>query len=184
MELSEEEVLQILKLIENSSFDFLQLEWGDLKLTVAKGGYDISVANHPAPRTLTEPAPSERPAPNAMEAEAKREPKELKTKAPAPEAAVLEAAVPINAPMVGTFYRAPEPGAPPFVEVGDAVQEETTVGLIEVMKVFTAVKAGVRGMILEGCVQNGQFVEYGQALFLIRPEEGSLGKGGSDGVSG
>lgn len=156
MEFKEEEVIQILKLIENSSFDFLQLEWGELRLTVAKSGYPIGVANQPAPGTSAQPAPAEGPA--------------ARTKAP--EAAVPEGAVPVKAPMVGTFYRAPEPGAPPFVEAGAAVQAETTVGLIEVMKVFSAVKAGVPGTILEVSVQNGQFVEYGQTLFLIRPEEG------------
>jgi len=156
MELKEEEVLQILKLLESSSFDFLKLEWGDLKLTVAKSGYDISAANQPAPGTSAEPTPAKGEA----------------AKTGAPEPAVAEGTVPINAPMVGTFYRAPEPGAPPFVEVGDAVQEDTTVGLIEVMKVFNAVKAGVPGTILAVSAQNGQFVEYGQTLFLIGPEEG------------
>lgn len=170
MELSEEEVLQILKLIESSSFDFLQLELGDLKLTVAKGGYEIGGANRPAPGAVTEPAPSGGPAPDGIQDEARREPRELEARAS--EALLLESAVPIRAPMVGTFYRAPEPGAPPFVEAGDRVQEETTVGLIEVMKVFSAVKAGVRGVILEVSVQNSQFVEYGQTLFLVRPEEG------------
>jgi len=150
--LSEEEVHQILKLLESSTFDFLQVEWGDLKLTAAKGGYR---------GTLTEP---EQRASREIAAEAKPAPE-----AKAPDAAVLDGAAPIKAPIVGTFYRAPEPGAPCFVEVGAAVQEDTTVGLIEVMKVFNAVKAGVRGTILEACVQNGQFVEYGQALFLVRP---------------
>jgi acetyl-CoA carboxylase biotin carboxyl carrier protein len=72
--------------------------------------------------------------------------------------------------MVGTFYTTPAPGAPPFVQLGDAVNEEATVGLIEVMKVFNAVTAGVKGVIAEICVQNGQFVEYGQPLFFVKPE--------------
>ena len=151
MELNEEEVLQILKLLESSSFDYLQVEWGDLKLTAARGGHEL--------------------APQAIEAPVKSEPKEPEAKAP--EAALLDGAVPIKAPIVGTFYRAPEPGAPRFVEVGDPVEEDTTVGLIEVMKVFNAVRAGVRGTIQEVCAQNAQFVEYGQALFLVRPQDGS-----------
>ena len=75
----------------------------------------------------------------------------------------------IVAPMVGTFYTTPEPGAPPFVDLGARVDEETTVGLIEVMKVFNAVQSRANGVIVDVCVQNGQFVEYGQTLFVVKP---------------
>ena len=78
--------------------------------------------------------------------------------------------VPVPSPMVGTFYVAPAPDAPPFVEIGAAVQDDTTVGLVEAMKVFTGVLAGTRGVIAERLVENAQFVEYGQPLFLIQPE--------------
>ena len=72
--------------------------------------------------------------------------------------------------MVGTFYATPEPGAPPFVALGDRVDAETTVGLVEVMKVFNAVSSGTAGTIDEICVESGQFVEHGQTLFLVRPD--------------
>ncbi len=72
--------------------------------------------------------------------------------------------------MVGTFYRAPAPDAPPFVEVGASVEADTTLGLVEAMKVFTSVLAGVRGVVVQILVDNAQFVEYEQPLFLIRPE--------------
>jgi acetyl-CoA carboxylase biotin carboxyl carrier protein len=75
----------------------------------------------------------------------------------------------VTAPLLGTFYVAPEPGAPPFVKVGQAVTEDTTVGLIEVMKVFNSVRAAVNGTIAEVVVQNGQFVEFGQTLFIVKP---------------
>jgi acetyl-CoA carboxylase biotin carboxyl carrier protein len=77
--------------------------------------------------------------------------------------------LPITAPLLGTFYVAPEPGAPPFVKVGQAVTEDTTVGLVEVMKVFNSVRAAVNGTILEVVAQNGQFVEFGQTLFIVKP---------------
>jgi biotin carboxyl carrier protein len=77
--------------------------------------------------------------------------------------------LPIIAPLLGTFYVAPEPGAPPFVKVGQSITEDTTVGLIEVMKVFNSVRAGVKGTIVEVVAQNGQFVEFGQALFIVKP---------------
>ncbi len=94
-------------------------------------------------------------------------------------ASIKEGIVPIAAPILGTFYITPEPGAPPFVEEGGLVDEDTTVGLIEVMKVFNAVRSGVRGVVQEICVQSGQFVEYGQTLFLVRPEGRAVGKGPS-----
>ena len=160
MELTEDDVLQILNLIEKSDFDFLQLELGDLKLTVSKSGYGNPVSAPPAPAAR-----------EATMAEKKTqiitEPREAEAKAPV----VQEGTTPINAPMVGTFYTTPDPAAPPFVKVGDHVDEETTVGLIEIMKVFNAVTSGVRGAVVQLCVQNGQFVEYGQALFLVRPDQ-------------
>jgi len=74
----------------------------------------------------------------------------------------------IKAPMVGTFYRAPAPDAPPFVEMGGAVQNSTVVCILEAMKVMNEIKAGVSGTIAEILVENGQPVEFGQPLFKIR----------------
>ena len=71
--------------------------------------------------------------------------------------------------MLGTFYRSPSPGAPPFVEVGSVVTEEDTLCIIEVMKLYSAIKASFRGRITKICAENGQMVEYNQLLFLIEP---------------
>jgi len=173
MGLTEDEVLEILNLIEKSSFDFFQLQMGDLKLVVSKGGYMGSAAFSPAsdPAPPAEPATSGSPAPKASASEGNRQTADSESKPRA--AAFREGTVPIHAPMVGTFYITPEPGAPPFVEVGSRIDEDKTVGLIEVMKVFNAVKSGVRGVVVEICVQGGQFVEYGQTLFLVRPDGSS-----------
>jgi acetyl-CoA carboxylase biotin carboxyl carrier protein len=165
MELTEDEVLQILDLIDKSSFDFVQLQVGDLKLTVSKGGYSGSAALSAASE---DPTASGGGAPKASEGEGKAQIPAAGSKPKAP--ALQEGTVPIKAPMVGTFYITPEPGAPPFVEVGSRVDEDKTVGLIEVMKVFNAVKSGARGTIVEICVQGGQFVEYGQTLLLVKPD--------------
>lgn len=152
MELSEDDVLHILKLIDESHFDYFQLEVGDLKITVSKGD--------PIPQTAA-PQVSAAPAPKPT------------APAAAPQAAkpavVPEGMLPITTPLLGTFYVAPEPGAPPFVKVGQAVTEDTTVGLIEVMKVFNSVRAAVNGTIVEVVAQNGQFVEFGQTLFIVKP---------------
>lgn len=69
--------------------------------------------------------------------------------------------------MVGTFYRGPRPGDPAFVEIGQHVDADVTVGLIEVMKMFTAVPAGAAGIVVACLVADGQFVEFGQPLFTI-----------------
>ncbi|MPZ63533.1 MAG: acetyl-CoA carboxylase, biotin carboxyl carrier protein [Propionibacteriales bacterium] len=76
--------------------------------------------------------------------------------------------LPITASSVGIFYRRPKAEKPPYVEVGSLVDVSTTVGLIEAMKVFTAVPAGVEGVITEVVVENETFVEFGQTLFRVR----------------
>jgi acetyl-CoA carboxylase biotin carboxyl carrier protein len=147
-----------LKLIDESNFDYFQLEVGELKITVSKGDpiplgtsaqpVAIGVAPAAAPAAAPKPAPA--PA--------------------APKAAAIPAGhLAVTAPLLGTFYVAPEPGAPPFVQVGQQVTEDTTCGLIEVMKVFNSVRAGVKGTIVEVVAANGGFVEFGQPLFIVKP---------------
>ncbi|MGH7886356.1 MAG: acetyl-CoA carboxylase biotin carboxyl carrier protein, partial [Candidatus Binatia bacterium] len=150
-----DDVLHILKLIDESKFDYFQLEVGELKITVSKGE-PIPIPGTAQPVSVAAPKPVAAPA-----------------VAPAPAAAKV-AAIPaghvaVTAPILGTFYVAPEPGAPPFVQVGQQVTEDTTCGLIEVMKVFNSVRAGVKGTIVEMVAQNGGFVEFGQTLFIVKP---------------
>jgi acetyl-CoA carboxylase biotin carboxyl carrier protein len=158
MELTEDEVLEILKLFEQSKFDFLQLEQGERKITVSKGGFmPAALAGAPVLASATPPAAAAAAVPVAA-AFAK------------PAAPVIgEGLIAVNAPMVGKFYAAPSPQDPPYVEVGTKVAENATVGLIEVMKVFTSVTAETAGVIERILVTNGQFVEFGQPLFLLRP---------------
>lgn len=93
---------------------------------------------------------------------------------PAPEAAPASApaapqqtGTPLTSPMVGTFYRAPSPGADPFVKVGDTVKKGQVVCIIEAMKLLNEVEADMDGTVKEVCVENGQPVEFGQSLFII-----------------
>ena len=102
-------------------------------------------------------------------------PTQAATPAPQPEAKRAPSNIPpglvaVTAPMVGKFYSAPAPSDPPYVEVGSKVGVGATVGLIEVMKVFTSIKTETAGTIERILVTSGEFVEFGQALFLIRPE--------------
>ncbi len=159
MELSEDDVLHILKLIDESKFDYFQLEVGELKITVSKGD-PIPLGNSAQPVAISAtPAAAPQPAPAPVAAAAA-----------APKAAAIPAGhLAVTAPILGTFYVAPEPGAPPFVTVGQQVTEDTTCGLIEVMKVFNSVRAGVKGTIVEVVAANGTFVEFGQTLIIVKP---------------
>ena len=153
MELSEDDVLHILKLIDESNFDYFQLEVGELKITVSKGE-PIPITSTPQPVSVST-APT-KPA--------------VATAAPAAKAVTIPAGhLAVTAPILGTFYVAPEPGAPPFVTVGQQITEDTTCGLIEVMKVFNSVRAGVKGTIVEVVAANGSFVEFGQTLIIVKP---------------
>jgi acetyl-CoA carboxylase biotin carboxyl carrier protein len=73
----------------------------------------------------------------------------------------------VTAPLLGTYYRAPKPGAPPYVEVGSTVEEDTIVGIIEVMKLMNTVRAGVRGRVTDIVARDGTLVEYGETLLQI-----------------
>ena len=182
--LTDDEVRQIALLVETldrSTFDFLQLDVGSLKVTIGKGG----------PPPITGMPPSAPPAPPVPEHQAPAIAAPAATaeisaavavhNAP-PQAARIDGpaqdgTVTIVAPMMGRFYAKPEPGAAPFVAVGDEITADTTVALIEVMKVFTAVRAGVSGVITEVCVQDAQFVEYEHVLFRVRLASKASGSG-------
>jgi len=173
--LTEDEVRRIGRIIETleqSTFDYLQLELGALKLTVAKGNAAMALpAGAAAAPAVAAPAPAPTPA-APPPAPSVASPAPAGT-ASAPAAAAASAAgsglVDIVSPMIGRFYSQPEPGAAPFVTPGSKVGPETTVGLVEAMKMFNAVHAGTTGTIAEVCVQDATIVEYGQVLFRVRP---------------
>jgi len=179
-ELTTDDVLRILELIDKSQFDYFQLTLGDLHLSVSKHGPPPAAAPalpppHPLPAasgTGLPHVPGTRP--ETLPPKAEEPPIEvapLSARRPPPPEPTAEL-VTVTAPMIGTFYRAPAPDAPPFVEVGTAVEPDTTVGLIEAMKVFTSVSAGTAGVVVEILADSGQFVEYGQPLLRIRPTTG------------
>jgi acetyl-CoA carboxylase biotin carboxyl carrier protein len=164
--LTDEDVRQIAHLVDaldRSSLDFLELELGDLKLTIGKGeapAPDVSaVATSRLPAAAAPTA-----APTAAGAVQSPPPPQSAA------AAAQEGTVAIVAPIMGRFYAKPDPGAAPFVTVGNRVDEDTTVALIEVMKVFNAVPAGVCGIVTEVCVLDTQIVEFEQVMFRVRPE--------------
>ena len=158
--ITQEDVLQILKMVEASNTDELHLETGDLKLIIRRAN----------PRTERREGSAGFVAESRSPAFAERPVSVADTqadKASASSADETEGLTPIQSPMLGTFYKAPKPGAPPFVEVGQWVSEEDTLCIIEVMKLFSTIKAGVRGRVVRICVEDGQMVEFKQTLFLV-----------------
>ena len=126
----------------------LVAESGVAEFEICEGPDRIRVINHP--QTPVQVVQTTAPQPAAAE------PAEPKVEG-----------TPLTSPMVGTFYRAPSPGAKPFVEVGDTVKKGQTVCIIEAMKLLNEVEAETDGVVKEICVENGQPVEYGQNLLII-----------------
>lgn len=149
MALSDEDVREILRLIDESDVAELRIETKEFKLHVLRGGAEGA-------------AGSRLPVASTAEAEASTGNRQLATDDSSNGAV-------ITAPMLGTFYRAEAPGAPPFVELGGRVEADTIVCLIEVMKMMNSISAGVEGTIVEVCAQNAELVEYGQPLFRVEP---------------
>ena len=173
MELTHEDVLAILEILERSNVEYLEVEVGATRLVADRSGARATCrenALHGAAGVAT-PAPAPAPAPVPVQASAPA-PAQVEPPASAVMAPVVAdpELVTVTAPVVGVFYRAPEPGAPPFVEVGSHVDEGSTVGLVEVMKMFNSVTAPVRGEVVELLVENEEFVEFGQPLIVLRPK--------------
>ena len=148
-----EEIRQLVELVRESSIAELEIGRGDDRIRIVRQHQQPAVAMSAA---MPVSVPSE-PASSAAE--------------PAAPAAVPASDVhEIKAPMVGTFYRAPAPDAPPFVEVGDRVVEDQTICIIEAMKLMNEIPTDRAGTIVEIVGQNAQPVEYGQPLVRIKPD--------------
>ena len=150
---------RLIRTVDESGIDSIELERGGTRIRVAKSPTGAVMAG--PPQAGHYPAPPAAPAPspgNATDA------------APADVAPPTEPARKlreITSPMVGTFYRAPNPDAPFYVEVGSTVGKGDTLCIIEAMKLMNELEAEVEGVIAEICVENGDPVEYGQVLFRL-----------------
>jgi len=157
----------LIELFDSSDWDEMHLQIGDFELFVStdpearQPGHGL---NAPAP-LRTPPLAATAPAPASAGQPASGGPSATVAAA----VAVPSNWVPVKAPNLGTFYRAPKPGAPAFVEIGQSVEPDTEICLIEVMKLFTTLKAGVKGVIKQVCVQDANMVEFGDTLFYIEP---------------
>jgi acetyl-CoA carboxylase biotin carboxyl carrier protein len=161
MGLTDDDVREILRIIDESELDELRIETPDFRLHVRRAGA-------PMAEPAAEPPPA--PAREAPPARAPAAPAEDEAPAPAPSSdGSANGVATIEAPMLGTFYRASAPGEEPFVDVGSQVDPDTVVCLIEVMKMMNSVKAGVSGTVVEVCARNAELVEYGEPLFRVDP---------------
>jgi acetyl-CoA carboxylase biotin carboxyl carrier protein len=151
--LTAKDVTEILKALEASRFDSLDLEMNGVKVQLRRNGAAAMLPVHSAP-AIQAATPVTPPVASSMSA---------------PVAAVAPpGATAVAAPLLGVFYRAPKPGEPFFVEVGSRVEEDTIIGIIEVMKLMNTVRAGVRGEVVAIPGRNGELVEYGEALLFVR----------------
>ncbi|RUS48065.1 acetyl-CoA carboxylase biotin carboxyl carrier protein [Cohnella sp. AR92] len=157
------EIKELIKLVDQTSVHELEIENEGARLAIRKPGKTevLNVQTSPVAHTYVQ-APAQAvpaaPAAPAAETEAKSE---------SNSRAGLHSIV---SPMVGTFYRSPSPDAPAFVNTGDRVNEKTVVCILEAMKLMNPLEAEVKGEIVEILAENGQLVEFGQPLFLVKPE--------------
>ena len=149
---------KLIDLVQESGIAELEITEGEERVRIARGGVvNVTPLGTAAmtPATAAAPALAEAPAANPLAAAAAEEP------------AVGQQGHVVKSPMVGTFYRSPSPDAKPFIDVGGTVKEGQAICVIEAMKLMNEIEADASGTIKAILVENGQPVEYGQALFII-----------------
>lgn len=169
--LTYDDLLQLIELIKSSSqFSEFHVKAGDMEVNLRRRT-NAHAATVPG-GAQEHPRPAQRHG-HAGGGEIVVEPPEPAPARPARQEAPAgfpEGSVVVRSPMVGTFYRAPEPGARPFVEVGQRVEPEATVCIIEVMKLMNSIPAGAKGVVKEILVGDAEPVEYGQPLIVVFPD--------------
>ncbi|MFB3777253.1 MAG: acetyl-CoA carboxylase biotin carboxyl carrier protein [Bryobacteraceae bacterium] len=151
-----EEIRELIKVVTETGVAELELQRGENRVRIVRA--PSSSVQHVVVPAVTGPVGS-----------APALPAEHASSPAAPASEVDSSLVAIKSPIVGTFYEAPSPGAPPFVQVGDAVRVGQVVCIIESMKLMNEIEAEVSGVVVSKLVTNAQPVEYGEALFTIRP---------------
>lgn len=159
------EISDIIAVLEKSRFNHLDMQIGDLHLTLGQGSHANAATPQASPASMMVAAHASAPRlpSNSAVVQAPSVKPAAESNAAAPAGTVA-----ISSPMVGRFYARPEPGADLYVKVGDHISADTTIGLVEVMKVFNAVTAGVAGEVVALTVQDGEFVEFDQTLAYVK----------------
>jgi acetyl-CoA carboxylase biotin carboxyl carrier protein len=164
--MNQKELKELIEFLIEKDIAEFELERGDVKVKIKRAGEHTVVHSHGEPRFYAVP-----PAPSATLEMAGTPPvappPTAAPVAPAPE----EGLHTVKSPIVGTFYEAPSPGAPPFVKAGDSVEVGQVLCIVEAMKLLNEIESDVAGEILKKLANNGQPIEYGQELFVIRPKK-------------
>ena len=150
MSLTAADIQEIMRLVEESHFDELLLETQGVKLHLRRSGTSASMVPVAATASAVAPAAPAAAAPK-----------------PAPAERAAGDGQDVTSPMLGTFYRSPKPGAPPYVEVGAQVEADTVICIIEVMKLMNTVRAGVKGRVTQILPADGALVEFGETLIRV-----------------
>lgn len=165
-----QELREIIKLVDNSSIDEFVYENDGAKIKLKKNnGVITEVVAPKKEEAVAAPVVEQAPVQETQSVQVQKAAEPVVEEKAAP--VVADASLhKVTSPMVGTFYQAPSPDAAPYVKVGDKVGEETIVCIVEAMKLFNEIEAEIKGEIVEVLVKDGQLVEYGQPLFLVKPE--------------
>jgi acetyl-CoA carboxylase biotin carboxyl carrier protein len=162
--MNQKELKELIEFLIEKDIAEFELERGDVKVRIKRAGEHTVVHTQGEPRFYAVPAaPAAAPDLAAVPAVAASAP----PSAPVPE----EGLHMVKSPIVGTFYEAPSPGAPPFVKPGDMVEAGQVLCIVEAMKLLNEIESDVAGEIVKKLAVNGQPIEYGQELFVIRPKK-------------
>jgi acetyl-CoA carboxylase biotin carboxyl carrier protein len=151
-----EEICELIRLVGSSGVSMVEVEHAGSRVRIDGAARVAAAAPAPAAASSEAPAASAAPAPAVGER--------------APAAAEEDGLHPVTSPIVGTFYRAPNPDAEPYIKVGDAVERGQVLCIVEAMKLMNEIECDVRGTVVKVLPENAQPVEYGEPLFLIRPD--------------
>jgi acetyl-CoA carboxylase biotin carboxyl carrier protein len=160
--MNQKELKELIEFLIEKDIAEFELERGDVKVKIRRGGQHAIPARSEISYTMAPPSPDVRPS--------------AAVPASSPPAVVSEPAAEENlhivtSPIVGTFYEAPSPGAPPFVKVGDTVEVGQVLCIVEAMKLLNEIESDVAGEIVKKMGSNGQPIEYGQQLFAVRAKK-------------
>ena len=163
--MNQKEIKELIEFLIEKDVTEFELERGDVKLRVKRGQEVHMVSAPPSVSMVASPQPFAAPAVSAASTLAATAASAVPA-APAEEEGLHS----VKSPIVGTFYEAPSPGSPPFIKVGDHVNAGQVLCIVEAMKLMNEIESDVAGEVVKILVSNGQPVEYGQALFKIRPK--------------
>jgi acetyl-CoA carboxylase biotin carboxyl carrier protein len=167
--MNQKELKELIEFLIEKDIAEFELERGDVKVRIKRGA-EHSAPSHGQPAIFAVPAVTG-PATEIGISQAVVPAGNAAPGAPTQEAVIEEALHMVKSPIVGTFYEAPSPGAPPFAKVGDTVEVGQVLCIVEAMKLLNEIESDVAGEVVKKLAVNGQPIEYGQELFAIRPKK-------------